>query len=145
MERDFCERVLLICPGCSQRLRIGEVSLVDSLGRIVHGTLACDCPREHPLIDRVPIVVPDLLAYLASEGGAIRQRRDLPEWANDLFRLAADDANDDWRARSLAISSHESASGRAGEGRFPLSSKVLANSGKLPQIHRPLFSHGRSR
>ncbi len=83
-------------------MRILEVSLADAHDRIVHGTLGCDCPREHPIIDGVPVVVRDLLAYLASERDSILERRDLPPWANDLLGLASDDPEAEaWRAHTL--------------------------------------------
>ena len=102
MERDLCERVPISCPACERKLTLAEVSLLDSDQRVIHGTLKCACPREHPIIDGVPIIVPNLSTYLPGERQSILRRHDLPGWADDLLDLAVEDPDAErWRARTI--------------------------------------------
>ncbi len=83
---------ILRCPACLFTGR-GESTLVlsaslraDDSG-IVHGLLECtrpDCRAEFPIIDRVPLLVPDVQEFISRSGSHLLLRDDLPHELGSL-------------------------------------------------------------
>jgi SAM-dependent methyltransferase len=80
--------LVLVCPGCRTRTadRI-DVRTLESRGDV----LVCDCGRRYPVIDGVPIVLPQPAAYLRAEPATVVER-DLP--AEVVALLVADGPDD---------------------------------------------------
>jgi len=80
---------LLVCPGC----RVVGESRIDLTTLTRAGeVLRCECGRRYPIVDGVPIVLPDPGEFLKSEIAAIVER-DLPiEVAELLAAPGPDDA-----------------------------------------------------
>lgn len=76
-----------VCPRCrladrSAELRLDRVLEEEPTGEVLTGILHCDSPEcrlEFPIIDGIPIIVPDVAAFLASSAGQVLRRHDLPE------------------------------------------------------------------
>lgn len=76
-----------VCPRC--RLENGrEVPvrvasrLVEDSGLLIHGVLHCgepSCQQEYPVLDGIPVLVPNVRAYLAESFFHLTLRSDLPE------------------------------------------------------------------
>lgn len=84
-----------VCPACLRRglesdLRLDAGAQEDARG--VHaGVLRCtapDCGQAYPILDGAPILVPDLGAWLASNGHLLLQRHALPDPVEDLIAAA---------------------------------------------------------
>lgn len=79
MRPDLPERLPLVCPVCRRKSEKGIETYALALERTLHaeddgdvteGLLRCSnpsCDRRFPVIDGIPLVVPDLAAYLAHE------------------------------------------------------------------------------
>lgn len=80
---------LLVCPGC--RTLSGDRLDVRTLDR-AGDVLGCDCGRRYPIVDDVPIVLPDPAAYVRSEIATIVERDLAPEVAALLVADGPDDA-----------------------------------------------------
>jgi SAM-dependent methyltransferase/uncharacterized protein YbaR (Trm112 family) len=80
----------LICPACRSVSEGGariDLRTLDRAGDV----LRCECGREYPIIDGVPIVLADLASYLAAETVAVVEREP-PEVAARLAAPGPDDA-----------------------------------------------------
>jgi SAM-dependent methyltransferase len=82
------ERARLVCPVCrAGGLRV-EVAVPAGAGAVRHGMLHCGsptCRAARPIIDAVPILVEDWLAYARSERWIILRRQDLPPAAGEML------------------------------------------------------------
>ncbi len=84
-----------VCPACLRRgveapLRLDSGAQEDARG-IHAGILRCsapDCSLAYPILDGAPILVPDLAAWLASNGHLLLQRVALPGPVEDLIASA---------------------------------------------------------
>ncbi len=84
-----------VCPACLRRgleapLRLDAGAQEDARG-IHAGVLRCtapDCSQAYPILDGAPILVPDLPAWLASNGHLLLQRHALPDPVEDLIAAA---------------------------------------------------------
>jgi SAM-dependent methyltransferase len=79
---------LVICPGC--RTRTGDRFDLRTLAR-AGDVLACACGRRYPVIDGVPLVLPDPAGYLRGDAAAVVERDLPPEVAALLVEHAPDD------------------------------------------------------
>ena len=80
---------LLVCPGCRTRSE-GRLDLrtIERAGELY----VCECGRRYPIVDGIPIVLPDPSAYFRTEI-AVLLERDLPiEVAEVLVEHGPDDA-----------------------------------------------------
>ena len=87
MRRGHFTALRPVCPRCrladrTSILRLDRVLEEDAAGNVNAGILHCDasdCRLEFPIIDGIPIIVPDVAAYLSSTAGQILRRQDLPD------------------------------------------------------------------
>ncbi len=95
MRQDHFDAFHPVCPACLRRglnsaLRLDSGAQEDARG--VHaGVLRCtapDCSQAYPILDGAPILVPDLAAWLASNGHLLLQRHALPDPVEDLIVAA---------------------------------------------------------
>jgi SAM-dependent methyltransferase len=89
MRRSHFEAFRPVCPRCR-----GDAPLVlahsfqESHGNIVSGILHCQgegCRLEYPIIDSVPLIVPDLARLLSERGVELFLRDDLPDALESLL------------------------------------------------------------
>ncbi len=80
----------LLAPRCLRCLDAGqdaplhlEPGWTGEPDRIVHGILACGCGAAYPIIEGVPVLVPDLDHYLGEAGLYLLARDDLPPGVAD--------------------------------------------------------------
>lgn len=74
-----------MCPVCRAAKRVPGLLGVSAVARregddIVEGVLVCtspECQREHPIIDGIPIIVPDIAAFMSGQLASIQRRDDL--------------------------------------------------------------------
>ena len=81
---------LLVCPGCRTRTN-GRLDLrtIDRAGELY----VCECGRRYPIVDGIPIVLPDPTAYFRTEIAVVLER-DLPvEVAEVIIEHGPDDAS----------------------------------------------------
>ena len=98
MRRDHLERLRPVCPTCRA---VGRQALPLVLGTIVRsepdddvleGVLVCPnqaCQREHPIIDGIAVVVPDLQSWASHQLDAVLRRDDLSSFIQSLIGDAA--------------------------------------------------------
>ena len=103
MRPDLPSLLPLICPRCRSvdadgARHLHTVSLARSLreeaGEIVEGELACDheaCGARYPILDGIPVVVPDVAAVLHGQSVAVHASRS-PEELAALAVYGPDDA-----------------------------------------------------
>lgn len=61
---------------------------LQSDGEVIEGALVCPeprCLREHPIVDGIPILVPDVRSYVSHQLEEIRARRDLSPFMQSLL------------------------------------------------------------
>ena len=86
MRLDFFEDIRPLCPRClhfSQAISSLKVAERTEMrgGLLWHGMLHCSmssCWAEYPVIDGIPVIVPDVPAFLANAQNQILTRHDLP-------------------------------------------------------------------
>lgn len=97
MRIEHFEALRPICPRCraglphSARLTLASTAR-DKEGVIFEGTLTCTnthCGITYPIIDGIPIIVPDLAKYLNDSLNAITVRQDLSELSEAILGEAA--------------------------------------------------------
>jgi uncharacterized protein YbaR (Trm112 family) len=82
MRRSHFEMLRPICPACnrgghSQALCINVVE-TETDDDVIAGILGCaTCGREYPVIDGLPVIVPDVRRYIQDNLFYIMARRDL--------------------------------------------------------------------
>src|SRR5947209_18303528 len=97
MRREHFDRLRPICPTCRAA---GRGALPLALGTLVEvaaddileGVLLCvepTCQREHPIVDGIAIVVPDLQSWAAHQLDAVMRRQDLSSFTESLLGDAA--------------------------------------------------------
>jgi SAM-dependent methyltransferase/uncharacterized protein YbaR (Trm112 family) len=89
LRRSHFETLKPVCPRCGQDspLRLGAALREDG-EVIVEGLLVCtggDCLCEYPIIDGVPVIVPDVRAYVSGNILPIVAREDLGETSQSLL------------------------------------------------------------
>lgn len=86
MKLQHFELLRPVCPKCRQQVQDDvwplqiESRTKESAGVLVEGRLSCtnpQCLSEFPVIDGIPILVPDVAGYIATHLGAITRRTDL--------------------------------------------------------------------
>lgn len=113
-----------VCPSCrgdgpGAPLRLAEVWR-STAEDVIEGVLHCTnltCQREHPIVDGVAMIVPDLRSLLGAEGLSILLREDLSDPLASLLgdALGPTSALDRERQReSVYVASHWDHDGRAG-------------------------------
>ncbi len=93
MRRLHFEALRPVCPVC--RLHAAEPSplRLASVAReegesVLEGVLHCtrpDCQREYPILDGIPLLIPDLRGYVAGQLAALTGRDDLSETMESLL------------------------------------------------------------
>lgn len=128
MRRGHFAALQPICPRCrlagrTAALRIDAAFQEEPGGDILTGILHCDAPDcrlEFPVIDGIPVIVPDVAGYLASSAGQILRRRDLPEALTTLIGDALGPASEyDTTRQQLSIycaAHYADVTGSPGEG-----------------------------
>jgi SAM-dependent methyltransferase/uncharacterized protein YbaR (Trm112 family) len=98
VRRDHLDRLRPVCPTCRA---VGRQVLPLVLGTVVHeepnddileGVLVCpnpECQREHPIIDGIAVVVPDLQSWASHQLDAVLRRDDLSDFMQSLLGDAA--------------------------------------------------------
>lgn len=94
MRRGHFTALRPVCPRCRLADRISPLRLDRVLDEdndnVVAGILHCDtpdCRLEFPIIDGIPIIVPDVATYISNTAAQLWRRHDLPE---DLVSLIGD-------------------------------------------------------
>ena len=103
MRLDLLEELAPVCPRClhgaesvSARVVTAETAEIRA-GHLWHGVLHCsnpECWMEFPVIDGVPILVPDPLAYVAGARAQILARQDMPPVLESIVGDAAGPGSD---------------------------------------------------
>ena len=85
MKRRHFETLRPICPAC--RVERGDepplglsIEAVAGADEVLEGVLQCPepaCLREYPILDGIPLLVPDVASYLGSQISHLRDRDDL--------------------------------------------------------------------
>lgn len=94
MRRGHFEALQPICPACRSRglssaLALSVVEAEDADG-VDHGILGCPaCGGEYPIVDGLPIIVPDVRRYVQDNLFYLLARRDLPPLLESLLGDAA--------------------------------------------------------
>lgn len=86
MRTGHFEELAPVCPRCLHgREALAPLTLAhvaeEAAGHVVHGILHCsdrDCWMEFPILDGVPVIVPDPRAYLSGSVEHVAARDDLP-------------------------------------------------------------------
>ena len=98
MRRDHLERLRPICPTCRAAGRqalplvLGTIVRCEPDEDVLEGLLVCpnpDCQREHPIIDGVAVVVPDLQSWASHQLDAVLRRDDLSSFMESVLGDAA--------------------------------------------------------
>lgn len=95
MRRRHFERLKPVCPQCRAN-RAGDVPLKVRLEAraaeesIDEGVLACANGCEFPIVDGVPVIVPDVRSFLATRAGAVLMREDLSPAVAGMLADAVD-------------------------------------------------------
>jgi SAM-dependent methyltransferase len=80
LKRDHYRRWSPHCPHCGAGLGLREGATVQD-DDVVSGTLVCGdvgCRHEYPIVDGIPIIMPDLQRFLGERGIELLLRDDLP-------------------------------------------------------------------
>lgn len=92
MRRHHLESLAPLCPRCRRDGRLSPLALLrvssESEEIIQHGALGCTdpgCAAEYPIIDGLPVLVPDLRSFLAENYVYLAARDDLPEATESLL------------------------------------------------------------
>lgn len=92
MKRTHFEALRPVCPRCRAEGRTAAVDLVDvTLGEsddVLQGRLVCSdpaCSQEYPILDGIPIIVPDVRSYVADHHPHLLQRDDLSPLVESLI------------------------------------------------------------
>src|SRR5512133_1228896 len=88
MRLALLERAKLVCPVCRAGGLRAETTVPGGSGVVRHGMLRCsdpNCGTVNPIIDGIPILVEDWLAYARSERWIILRRQDLPGAASEML------------------------------------------------------------
>jgi SAM-dependent methyltransferase/uncharacterized protein YbaR (Trm112 family) len=89
LKRSHFEKLKPVCPRCRRDAPLEmRAVLREEAGVILEGALACtdgECRCEYPVIDGVPVIVPDVRAYVAGNIQAITGRADLAEGTESLL------------------------------------------------------------
>ncbi len=107
MRRQHFDRIRPVCPTCRAN---GRVAVPLEIGEVVReegddireGMLVCPtvaCQREHPIIDGIPIVVPDIRSFVSHQLGDIRAREDLSPFMESALGDCAGPGSDLDRSR----------------------------------------------
>lgn len=82
------EQVAPVCPVCrTHPLRLGQTALAEG-DDIREGSLLCTnprCQREHPILDGIPILVPDLNQWLEPQLHWVLRRQDITPFALSML------------------------------------------------------------
>jgi SAM-dependent methyltransferase/uncharacterized protein YbaR (Trm112 family) len=98
VRREHLERLRPICPTCravgrqALPLVLGTIVKCASEADVLEGVLICpnpDCQREHPIIDGIAVVVPDLQSWASHQLDAVLRRSDLSSFMQSLLGDAA--------------------------------------------------------
>jgi SAM-dependent methyltransferase/uncharacterized protein YbaR (Trm112 family) len=97
VRRDHLERLRPICPTCRAVGRQALPLILGTIARseaedILEGVLVCpnqECQREHPIIDGIAVVVPDLQSWASHQLDAVLRRDDLSSFMQSLLGDAA--------------------------------------------------------
>jgi len=98
VRRDHLERLRPICPTCRAAGRqalplvLGTIVRYEPDEDVLEGLLVCpnaDCQREHPIIDGIAVVVPDLQSWASHQLDAVLRRDDLSSFMESLLGDAA--------------------------------------------------------
>lgn len=93
MRRSHFETLRPICPRCridgreAGKLVLASV-LEETDGGVQSGILHCphdNCRQEYPIIDGVPIIVPDVRTFIRNSQAAILRRKDIPAELGSLI------------------------------------------------------------
>jgi len=93
VRRTHFEALAPVCPRClhgrgvAAALRLAEVAATAG-EHVLHGTLTCSDPAcwlEFPILDGVPVIVPDPRALVAGAHADVARRDDLPALAESLL------------------------------------------------------------
>jgi SAM-dependent methyltransferase len=89
MHRAHFEAFGPVCPCCGGQARLVLARIFqETAGNIVSGILHCPtetCRHEYPIVDSVPLIVPDLARLLTDRGVELFLRRDLPDALESLL------------------------------------------------------------
>jgi SAM-dependent methyltransferase/uncharacterized protein YbaR (Trm112 family) len=97
VRREHLERLRPVCPVCRHRGREPQALVVGTVVRaaaddILEGVLLCPertCQREHPIIDGIAVVVPDIASWATHQLDAVMRRDDLSMFMESALGDAA--------------------------------------------------------
>lgn len=143
MKRALLDRLAPVCPRCLGAGGTPRPLVPGSIederdGDILTGVLTCPadgCRQEYPIIDGIPVLVPDVRGWVQTHHADLLARRDLDATTESLLGDCLDPAggfNQSRHHRSIYAADHYGLDGATGASVHDLLAAGMADLGALP-------------